>query len=488
MNIFEEIAESYTYNGVVSLKALDDDIVTLENQIDSYNATLREIQLRGKKSAPLVQKIRDAKIRLSLLKAVYKKESDRNTSDDIILNMLGISANNAKEVELPKTAAEGKEPLVQDFEESDVEVVEEMVEDTEAVVSEKENTEDIVTEEDEVVETPADELVREENIEDIVTEGDDVVETPADDLKCEENVEDLQAVETIEPESEKKIYRLGHEIDINEGTGDVIIEQSSTSSHTEYFIPKEEEVDNITYSGQLENNTAEAISVDETVKLPTGKPEDCDYECPPPPGLGDYFEPTEEFDASFYSPECDNEVDTVQCQKEDEIDDSKNVVTYEDNSEMNEVSVELSDTKDIAYDFPAYDAFPDEPISEIYSSFDLSPYTDMVNTDSVVGVFDNKRKILEVTFHDIRDYSIFIKLMKQKRPGLFSFLEKPKSIFMDVHERHGDEEKIYHYEFTNCKLKNLWDSRYLPKSETVTTETVSHECTAVFKYKKLKLT
>ena len=78
--------------------------------------------------------------------------------------------------------------------------------------------------------------------------------------------------------------------------------------------------------------------------------------------------------------------------------------------------------------------------------------------------------------------------MKQKRPGLFSFLEKPKSIFMDVHERHCGEEKIYHYEFTNCKLKSLLDSRYSPKSETVTTETVSHECTAVFKYKKLKLT
>ena len=465
MNIFEEIAESYTYNGVVSLKALDDDIVTLENQIDSYNATLREIQLRGKKSTPLVQKIRDAKIRLSLLKAVYKKESDRNTSDDIILGMLGISANNAKEVELPKTAAEGKEPLVQDFEESDVEVVEEIVEDTEAVVGEEENTEDVVTEEDKVT------------------------ETPADDLICEEESEDFQVVETNEPESENKIYRLGHEIDINEDTGDIIIEQPSTPSHTEYFIPKkEEEVDNITYPGELEGNMAEAISVDEDVKLLTDKSKECDYECPPPPGLDDYFEPTGEFDASFYNSEYDNEVDAAQCQEEDEIDDSKNVVTYEDNSEMNEVSVELSDTKDIAYDFPAYDAFPDEPISEIYSSFDLSPYTDMVNTNTVVGAFDNKRKMLEVTFHDIRDYSIFIKLMKQKRPGLFSFLKKPKSIFMDVHERHGDEEKIYHYEFTNCKLKSLWDSRYSPKSETVTTETVSHECTAVFKYKKLKLT
>ena len=58
---------------------------------------------------------------------------------------------------------------------------------------------------------------------------------------------------------------------------------------------------------------------------------------------------------------------------------------------------------------------------------------------------------------------------------------------MDVHERHGNEEKIYHHEFVNCRLKYLLDSGYSPKSETVTTETEKHECTAVFKYKKLKL-
>ena len=70
MNIFEEIAESYTYNGAISIKALEDDIVTLENQLDSYNATLRELQLRGKKPGMLIEKIRDAKMRLSLLRAV----------------------------------------------------------------------------------------------------------------------------------------------------------------------------------------------------------------------------------------------------------------------------------------------------------------------------------------------------------------------------------------------------------------------------------
>ena len=423
MNIFEELAESYTYNGVVSLKAIDDDIVTLENQLDSFKSTLEEIRIRGKKTGPLVEKMRDTKVRLSLLKALYRRESDKNTSDDIVLNMLGFSANNAKEVELPKTAAEGKEPVVQNFEESEVEVVEETVEDTEAVESENENVEDV-----------------------IVEENDDVVEATVDNLINEEGEEELQTVEESSTEPVLEVNTVQAEV----------IEQSSAPSHTDYFIP---------------NN------------------EDEQEECPPPT-LDDYLEPIDMPEDVFQYDMINNQdFDIPEPCDEPVIDETKNVVTYEDNSEMNEVSVEISDPQDIAYDYTIYDAFPnDEPISEIYSSFDLSSYTDMVNTNTVVGAFDNKRKILEITFNDIRDYSIFIKLMKQKKPGLFSFLEKPKSIFMDVHERYGDEEKIYHYEFANCRLKYLLDSRYSPKSETVTTETEKHECTAVFKYKKLKLT
>ena len=422
MNIFEELAESYMYNGVVSLKAINDDIVTLENQLDSFRSTLEEIRIRGKKTGPLVEKMRDTKVRLSLLKALYRRESDKNTSDDIVLNMLGFSANNAKEVELPKTAAEGKEPLVQNFEESEVEVVEETVEDTEAVESENEDVEDVVVE-----------------------ENDDVVEVTVDNLTYEDSEEDLQTVEGSSTEPELEANAVQTEV----------IEQSSMPSHTDYF---------------MQNN------------------EDEQEECPPPT-LDDYFEPVDSpEDILPYDMVNNQDFSVFETCDESVVDDSKNVVTYEDNSEMNEVSVEISDPQDIAYDYPAYDAFPNEPISEIYSTFDLSSYTDMTNTNTVVGAFDNKRKILEITFHDIRDYSIFIKLMKQKKPGLFSFLEKPKSIFMDVHERHGDEEKIYHYEFANCRLKYLLDSRYSPKSETVTTETEKHECTAVFKYKKLKLT
>jgi hypothetical protein len=230
MNIFEELAESYTYNGVVSLKAIDDDIVTLENQLDSFKSTLEEIRIRGKKTGPLVEKMRDTKVRLSLLKALYRRESDKNTSDDIVLNMLGFSANNAKEVELPKTAAEGKEPVVQNFEESEAEVVEETVEDTDAVVSENEDVEDVVIEKnDDVAEMTADNLVREEDDEDLQT-----AEESSTEPESETNA--VQA-EVTEPEKEKKIYFLGHETDISDKAGDVVIEQFSTPTNTDYFIP-----------------------------------------------------------------------------------------------------------------------------------------------------------------------------------------------------------------------------------------------------------
>jgi hypothetical protein len=123
MNIFEEIAESYTYNGVVSMKALEDDIVTLENQLDSYNATLNELKIRGKKTGILVGKIRECKMRLSLLKSVLKREKDKASPDDIIKNVLEVSAKHANETESPETAANNRPPVPQNFEKAEIEAI-----------------------------------------------------------------------------------------------------------------------------------------------------------------------------------------------------------------------------------------------------------------------------------------------------------------------------------------------------------------------------
>ena len=136
MNIFEEIAESYTYNGIVSIKALEDDIVTMENQLYAYNETLTELKIRGKKPGILVGKIRECKMRLSLLKAVLKREKDKASPDDIIKNMLEISAKHANETESPETAANNRPPVPQNFEKAEIEAVDDN-EDSVAIEMEK---------------------------------------------------------------------------------------------------------------------------------------------------------------------------------------------------------------------------------------------------------------------------------------------------------------------------------------------------------------
>ena len=462
MNIFDELAESYTYNGVVSLKALEDDIGTLESQIDNFSATLRELQLRGKKPGPLVGKIRDAKIRLSLLKALLKRESDRNTADDIILNMLGISANNAKEVETPKTAAEGKEPHVQDFEESEVEVVEETVNETESVQIEAEQSEDVIT--DEIAE--ADEVLSND------FEQDRESDVPANEPQIE-----MVEEETEEPE----VHLPDHKFEINTDTGEIIFNDTALTNPTEYWIPSKEEeneVDDVTYPGEPTDNFVETVP-DEKV-YETVNSDDADYECPPPPTIDDYYEATAISDGYYVA---DEEDEAICCDQNTDVE--VKVTEAPDEPQITENTIDAHMFDPVA-DLQIYEPFK-RPSDEIYSSFDLSPYTDMVNTDTVTGAFDNNKKTLEVTFFDTRDYSVFVKLLKEKKPGFFSFLEKQKSIFMDVHERHGDEEKIYHYEFVGCRLEKLFDSRYSPKDKHGVLNTISHECTAVFKYKKLKL-
>ena len=125
MNIFEEIRESYIYNGVVSLKALEDDIVTLENQIDSFKATLKELVVRGKKTDRITEKIRETQMKLNMLKAVHRKETDSNVTNDEMLNVLGVSGKSAKGIDKIETAADNKKPFPQDFQEAEVEKISE---------------------------------------------------------------------------------------------------------------------------------------------------------------------------------------------------------------------------------------------------------------------------------------------------------------------------------------------------------------------------
>lgn len=290
MGIFEELADAYTYNGSISLKALEDDIITLENQIDSYDATIRELNIRKKKPGVLIEKRRDARIRLSLLKTFYKREKDKDTTNDVILNMLGISANEAKEEERVLTAAEGREPKPQNFESSELEVSE-----------------------------------------------------------------------------------------------DFYMEPESSPDYTDEYLSFRDDV-------------------------------------------------------NFVEPEN-------------------------------------------------YDAFYESDKS-IYASFDLTDFTDMVNTDSVKGYYDNDAKTLTVIFKDIRDHSIFMKLLKERTESnspLSEILRKPRNIFMDVHEKVGETVNRYRYEFMDCKVKEAHDSGFISQRESTQGTESEHECAIVFKYRKLRI-
>lgn len=124
MDLYDEILREYTFNGAVSMKAIQDDIVTLENQLETYKEKLDEIRLRGKDSSSLVSKIRETKINLSRLKAVFKRENEKGKSNSDIIDMLGVSANSANEIETPDTAASQKPPLAEDFVEVEAEPIE----------------------------------------------------------------------------------------------------------------------------------------------------------------------------------------------------------------------------------------------------------------------------------------------------------------------------------------------------------------------------
>ena len=242
MNVFEELAERYTYNGVVSLKALEDDIITLENHIDSYNFTLKEARLRKMNDKLILEKIRDAKTRLSRLKAFYKRESDKATPDDVMLNVLGLSAKYAKETESPGTAADKKEPVPQNFDKAEIEIVDD---DAESTVVENETLVDN--------EMPAENVAGDTNKETIdicietdecddVEPGTSIEKTKDYDAEVvEENVAETKEYSTVGHKEDKVTEHnvVKPEITVDEESGIVTVGKI-TESAGDFFIPNEE--------------------------------------------------------------------------------------------------------------------------------------------------------------------------------------------------------------------------------------------------------
>ena len=520
MNIFEEIVESYTYNGAVSLKALEDDIVTLENQIESYNATLREVQMRGKKSLPLVQKIRDAKMRLSLLKAVYRRESDKATPDDVIINMLGLSAKNAKETEAPGTAADKKEPVPQNFEKAEIEIVDEG-EESDAVESETTADEEIVVENVGPEEETKDDIAIEtDNQEDALPNAQLETITETDYKVVEEKAKKDKEYPTVihkdDTMAEHNVVKP--EVSFDKESGIVTISKTP-ESHCEYFIPKNEknkdedkntiEMEKFKVADDVYDLTKatdeelaefyatlksdDAIKVVDDSEVVGAENEVPTIDCPPPT-IDDYLEPVDcQEMPAFYDDTCESYTENPQCH-DDEVQDYDSAQLKSEDEPKDGPAVGWE--PDISNDFDVYEQFPEEKVG-LSASLYLTDVTDLVNTMRVYGTMNPERRLLNVRFVDVRDYEVFVKLLKEReeeRHNIFKrFGKKRRSIFMYVTASVGDSTQNYKYEFTNCRITEVVDSEYASKmcmeGSYIPFEDCSyHNCGVTFKYKKLKIT
>lgn len=435
MNIFEELTERYTYNGAVSLKAIEDDIVTLENQIDNYNATLNELRLRRKNQTPLNDKIREAKIHLSILKAFYKKETDRDTSDDVILNMLGVSAKSAKETDSPETVASDREPKPQNFIEVDAE----------------KNTDENEMFEDNVLIEYNDTGCTSNTIQENITEN---IDKQEESVVIEGNKDADIIVEQINTDNVdlKNIY---------ENTSNSFIDSGSEKNTEIYSNDKiYEDTRYVSLPGN-ENNTEVEYTTTST-----------ETNCAP---LWLYSGTTyikgEEpiFDGGrivFQDKEEDNDIET-----------NGTEIDKHDSFEANIVSDDS-----FRYTFPEeriYCPFFDMQ-DKITYTLDIHNFTDIISIGRTKCIIDFGCKTLTVKFMDLSSYPLFINLLQKNTSTKFlslkRFMRKNKDIFMNVSVTNNNNDINFKFQFKNCKIINFIDNLY--------TEDDHHDFSVIFKYKK----
>lgn len=442
MNIFEELTENYTYNGSISMKAIEDDIVTLENHIDSLNATIREANLRGKNPAQLTTKLRDEKIRLSLLNSFYKKVKETQPEEDNqIADIFGVSGTAVKEVSTKVlTAANGRPPKPQNFEEAEIEKVEETVADYGTTVANEQDTDnEIVIEE--VKSMP------EESIKKLVAEhtNNDVIIVRHPDQLMKQDEEKTEAVAS-EPE--------------------VNAESVPPPTLDDYEKPVETEAKTEEYSYDSGD-----IMFGEPIEVPEERNDIT------PPTLEDYVEPEDVGNIQFWD------------EPEPIMENFYKPITNFDLDFGNTASVSEEVCPPVK-EFRSYEAFENIEGAKIYVSFDLSYYTDMVNTDSIKGYFNDTDKTLELTFTDIRDYPLFVYFLNEKNEKRSLFKrsgKKPKSIFMYVRTETNDSEYEYGYEFVDCRVIDVFDSEYQSMRSSVYYGQDTHEFFVKLKYKKLRI-
>lgn len=517
MNILDELLESYTFKGVISTKAIEDDIVTLENQIDSYNATLNEIRIRRMNDQPIVSKIREAKIHLSLLKAAQKRAANKVAQDEIILDMLGVSANEAKEAKIPETAASGKEPLPQDFKTAEYETVQETEIDPEAIRVKTEGKDyKIVIEEAPLLgDTPANIEVERKNPE--KTAATYEYET-APETMDEANI-DLEGL----PNDGGPIIQ---DVDYDE-MGEIVY--NSDEVFPEYFSTAEaapmeerevevrpiEQISSLEFHEAIDAEEEAQVKDSETVRsTPAGN--DTDAHIP------EVEEKIEEKENELINKEIDKKITDkkiVMHMAKQATQSDAGIIEGPNSIENGNLDAPVIpndgpgggyvptpivtdpiDTDLHPVDSPVVNSgstgqggdttvvtppFTDEEPDKIYTSVDLRAFTKLPNSNNVSAAYDPKERTIDVFIEEIKDYPIFMTLLKQyKRCSLTS--KNRETIFMTVTTKVGKTVKKYNYEFRGCKLIGVQESQLCSEYDSSLKDYCHyHGCVATFKYKKL---
>lgn len=470
MNALEELIENYKYNGVVSLKAFEDDIATLENQIETYQATKEELKLRNRNTASISERIQAAKGKLALLKSAYRRASEERNPDEVVIDAVRVSANDARETEMPETAAGNKTPKRQNFESADLETREEVVNEMETVDSEEVKHNDIPPQ---------------PTIEDYREPLDSVTEEPYYDsggiifgtpIQQDEPEECPTTIITEQEEREDKISRPTDTQEPGPKDNDIVLKEEMVEKE----MKAGEIIDENAVPQQTTSTTAEELNdgpENESVEKEKDVEKNVEY-VNTENGLVEVWKK-----AIIKNRLTDDYTAGLKDENNPIINDTTvpldNIMVPFDNEEINPAEIPIPD---VEYDYDDGVRVEDWPGTEFDASFDLSSYTGKINTKNVRGYYATDTRELNIVFDDSRDYSIFLDLLKEymERRNIFKKLaKKPKSIFMFVREKRDVlVVREYKFEFCGCRVVYAHDDDF---------DHIQHESMVTFKYKKLKI-
>lgn len=503
MNILDELAESYTYNGAVSMKAIEDDIVTLQNQIDSYNATLREITVRRKNPAPINEKIREANIRLSLLKALEKREKEKDNGDTAIMEVLGLSGKIAKETETPENITDDKKPVQQNFLSGEAEK-----ETTEPdIILEEIKPEQETTEEEVVIEAKND--CDYQDCCTLTTETEEQRQFYNEKMgltKTEPQEKEIDyqtiTVKGKNPYSEDDL-RGGYNVKMDEGVLEEAIQKLDSEKlqetaatepeqevATDKEVPKKENEDRNPKTPLMKMENVEEKEED-SVTMEKDDDKTITY------NVTTLKVETEErplkwikignkiVDCDHFQREDPSDVE-VFCLPEDEAKLTKEekellVSALEERMTENARTSIMAEAESKDVDYLCKNPFYEEEVW-IKTLVDLFEVTGTQNSPNVTTWFDYKKKEVTFLFSDLQDYSLFLRLLtdfnKRRNPLKGLFKKNSKNIFIYV-TRNVEKDGVTAIQLTKCKLVNICDDAYTSDYRK------NFKWNATFKYKDL---